>query len=432
MAVLDTVTGADVKVYSQAGPSSYAAGGFLLDASADFSWLGMLDVTVYSPAVLNLDGLNSWASTPDNPALDIVGDITITALLALADWTPVLTAAYLVSKMQLFVSQSYIFLVDQTTGTLTFLYSSDGTNFLGATSSVAPTIANGAFLNIKVTRNATTGDVKFYTKAYDPTINPRTQNIDPTGYVQLGSTQSTAAGGMFSSAVEVRIGAEISLATTATGLQASKYLAVSIQNGIDTGIVADPDFSIQTPGDDSFTDAAGRVWTCDENAFVDSQLGGYDIEQDINVDLAGAEAFGKGVVKVVSQRYNKATVGNVNGQPGGVTVESAAGLHAVADAHVHTINHDHAAVTSAAPTAGGGAVNLGAGNLTLHTHNFDVPSFTGNTGLGGHNHQFSFEYDHDHPINAPTVTDVAATEMTTGTDLRATTFLVTAYGFGKT
>lgn len=46
MGTLDTATGAMVRAYSQAGPASYAAGGFLLDASGEFNWLGFVDVTV--------------------------------------------------------------------------------------------------------------------------------------------------------------------------------------------------------------------------------------------------------------------------------------------------------------------------------------------------------------------------------------------------
>lgn len=52
MATLDAGTGAKVKAYSFSGPASYATGGFLLDASADFSWIGMVDLVVVTRGVL--------------------------------------------------------------------------------------------------------------------------------------------------------------------------------------------------------------------------------------------------------------------------------------------------------------------------------------------------------------------------------------------
>ncbi len=48
----DTTTGAKVKAYSVAGPASYQLGGFLLDASADFSWLGYADCQISVLGVL--------------------------------------------------------------------------------------------------------------------------------------------------------------------------------------------------------------------------------------------------------------------------------------------------------------------------------------------------------------------------------------------
>ncbi len=49
---LDTATGAKVQAVTVAGPASYLTGGFLLDLSADFSWLGFLDAQVSVPGVL--------------------------------------------------------------------------------------------------------------------------------------------------------------------------------------------------------------------------------------------------------------------------------------------------------------------------------------------------------------------------------------------
>lgn len=52
MSTQDTITGAKAKTYSVTGPASYATGGFLHDASADFSWIGYIDIAVATRGVL--------------------------------------------------------------------------------------------------------------------------------------------------------------------------------------------------------------------------------------------------------------------------------------------------------------------------------------------------------------------------------------------
>lgn len=52
MAVLDAISACQAKVYTVPGPASYATGGFLMDASADFSWIGFVDVNTTTRGVL--------------------------------------------------------------------------------------------------------------------------------------------------------------------------------------------------------------------------------------------------------------------------------------------------------------------------------------------------------------------------------------------
>lgn len=163
-------------------------------------------------------------------------------------------------------------------------------------------------------------------------------------------------------------------------------------------------------------------------------LGACDYEVDLNVDTSGAEAFGKAVVKVVREVYDKATVGDVSGNPAGTTVQTAkaAAASTSGSSHTHTIDHNHPSATSGAMTEGGGGNNAGAGaNLSAHTHTVDIANFTGSSTAATHTHDRSFEYEHDHAVSAPTTTDVAATEVAATTDLSGTTFLLTVYGFGK-
>lgn len=441
MAVLDTITGADVKVYSQAGPSSYATGGLLLDASADFSTLGFVEVAdVDSPTQLSLDGVAGYISTPDAAALGITGDIDLAALVAADDWTPT-NALYAITKAAFFnVGGTSYGLAITATGLLQLIWSADGTALLSASSTAATSFTDGQFGLIRVTMDVDDGGgnrvIKFYTKAYDPTVNPLTQvKTAIATWTQLGTTVTTAGTtSIFDSSEAVRIGADGFLSLVALGMSKCRVLAATIRSGIEGTVVADPDFSIHESGTTSFTDAAGRTWTTQDDADINRQLGECDFEYDLNVDLTAAEAHGKAVIKIVRGRYDQATVGNVSGQPAGVTVRSAEAATATTtgSAHTHTMNHDHPSTTSGAATAGGSGVDTGgAFAISAHTHAVDIANFTGSTASGTHTHNRRFEYDHIHSVSAPTVTDVAASEMASATDLRAVTLRIIAIGFGK-
>jgi len=157
-----------------------------------------------------------------------------------------------------------------------------------------------------------------------------------------------------------------------------------------------------------------------------------DVEIDVNVDAAGAQALGKGVIKLVRHRYDRATLGAPTGNPAGTTVQAA--LTAVAaDAHTHTFTHDHPSLTSAAATPSGAATLLdGAGpGLLNHTHTIDYPSVSPGTGSGAHQHNRAFEYDHSHTRTESSTTDVAAVEIAATTNLSGVTFTVVVFGFGK-
>lgn len=165
-------------------------------------------------------------------------------------------------------------------------------------------------------------------------------------------------------------------------------------------------------------------------------LPGVDFEIFKNVNASGTESLGNGGVKIVRGMYDKATLNAITGLPGGVTAQSAkfAAATTTGSSHNHSIDHDHPAVTSSGTTAAGAAINLAAGGATggmTHTHDFNVPAFTGNSSSDTHSHERSFEYDHDHAINAATVTDTTITEITNATDLSGVTFKFTVYGFGE-
>lgn len=139
---------------------------------------------------------------------------------------------------------------------------------------------------------------------------------------------------------------------------------------------------------------------------------------------------GQVTVKVVRHTYDRTTaVGDPSGLPSGVTNRTTSGgTYDNESSHVHTMDHNHAAATSSTPTAAGGGVNTVAGteNQTTHTHSFDPPNFTGNTGAGGsHTHTWDSLYQHAHALTQ-TATDMSRAELANGTDLSGVTFLYRA------
>ena len=152
----------------------------------------------------------------------------------------------------------------------------------------------------------------------------------------------------------------------------------------------------------------------------------------LNRDLSGAFAPGQAVVKIMRDRYNKASVGNVSGNPASTTVQAAkaAAGTTTGSSHTHTMDHDHPNTTSSVNGTGGGAVvALAAGvALSAHTHDVNVANFTGNTAASTHTHDRSFEYEHDHPVTQA-ASNAISTEIAAATDLSGTTWRFYAIGF---
>lgn len=148
--------------------------------------------------------------------------------------------------------------------------------------------------------------------------------------------------------------------------------------------------------------------------------------------LLNSPTSGKVTVLVRKYQQEKVTaIGNVTGQPAGVTVQTSSGqVGASESSHTHDATHDHAAQASAAMTAGGAGVDTDAGApaINTHTHSVDVPSMSVTTGAGGsHNHTDNSLYAHSHSLTH-TATNTTQAELANATDLSATTFYICATG----
>lgn len=174
-------------------------------------------------------------SLSDSAALSITGDIDLRAAVALDDWTPS-TINGLINKLNEISGgqRSYTFYVE-TNGKLTLGWTADGSAFLSATSTIAPTVADGALLLVRAVLDVDNGaagkSVFFYTKTSTPG-SAYADLRDNTGWTQLGTTVTTATTtSIFDGTTIVRLGSE-STNSTPTSPMAGKFYAAAILNGI--------------------------------------------------------------------------------------------------------------------------------------------------------------------------------------------------------
>lgn len=142
---------------------------------------------------------------------------------------------------------------------------------------------------------------------------------------------------------------------------------------------------------------------------------------------------GKATVKLMRKRFDRtSTVGNITGQPAGVTIQAASGVSSGAPnvSHTHSVAHDHGSFTSEGPTNSGGVVELNAvgPNVLSHTHTIDIPNLTQtSTSESTHTHVDNSIYQHSHSITQ-TVTNYTSVELSNATNLSTTVWYVAATG----
>jgi hypothetical protein len=193
------------------------------------------------------------ATTPDDPSLDITGDIDLRADLTLPSWLSGGFNHMLVGKWTGPNNQSYLLWIDSGGSNLRINWSADGTNGLVAVSTVpVPVPASGrqaVRATLDVDNGAAGRTATFYTA---PTINGP--------WTQLGA--QVVQGGVtsiFSSSAVMEVG---SLNNGTTDPGNGVIHAVEVRQGIDGVIVANPIFWRDAPtGATFFTDTSGHTWT---------------------------------------------------------------------------------------------------------------------------------------------------------------------------
>lgn len=229
---------------------------------------------------LNLTGAaSSRATTPDNAALDVTGDLDVRVEMFLLDWNVTAQTEVIGKYLTTGNQRSWRFFLD-TGGYPTLTWSNDGSTLHTSTSTSALATNGRNRMAIRFTIDVNDGSgnnvVKFYT-------------ADTLGgtYTQLGSTVTTVGTtSIFSSTATLDIG-DINNSTL-TPMTGRVYKA-QMRNGIAGSVVANPDFTAQTVGATSFADSAGRTWSVTSPASVsnrkirfEGEVASWPVEWDIS------------------------------------------------------------------------------------------------------------------------------------------------------
>ncbi|WP_051878915.1 hypothetical protein [Streptomyces sp. NRRL B-24720] len=193
---------------------------------------------------------SAGASTVDTAALDILGDIDIRFEATLSNWTAAGTVE-LMGKGAAVGNRSWLLMTRE--GRAHFEWSVDGTNTIQKDATVGLPVPANDHLALRVTLDVNNGasgnTVTFYTA---PTLaGPWTVHGAPV--ITAGVTS------IFNSSGPLLVGQ--SIPELGFPSASGRVQRAELRNGINGTVVANPDFTLQTPGAVAFTDAAGRAWT---------------------------------------------------------------------------------------------------------------------------------------------------------------------------
>ncbi|GAA4100956.1 hypothetical protein [Nonomuraea soli] len=250
------------------------------------------------PTALEVDGTaTSKATTPDNAAVSITGDLDVRLDVTLSSWR---AETGLAGKWGTATNQRSWVLYLAQSGSLVFARSPDGTAGWPAQVSTVPVpIPASGRLAVRATIDVNNGasgfTVAFYTA---PTM------AGP--WTQLGASVVVAgATSIFDSTAPIEVGEVDGLLPLGI---AGRVHAFQLLNGIAGPAVANPDFTAQTPGAASFADAAGRTWTVSAPAEITNRIARYAgeiSEWPSSWDLTGTDVEvsveAAGIVRRLSQ-----------------------------------------------------------------------------------------------------------------------------------
>jgi len=215
-----------------------------------------------SGGTLALTGVaNSYASTPDNAALDIVGDIDLRVDLTPDSWTG--SQKGLVGKWTTGTNQRSYLMTLESNGRPRIWWTTGGGSGtqLTLTANVAVPISSGR-LSLRAVLDVNNGagghTATFYTSAGGTGLNGP--------WVQLGDPRTgTGVTSLFSGSAVLEVG---SWSAGTAGFFSGQVHTAQVRNGIAGAIVANPVFTSQAAGTTNFVDSAGRTWTVQAAASI--------------------------------------------------------------------------------------------------------------------------------------------------------------------
>lgn len=201
---------------------------------------------VYLPGVAS-----NYLSVPDEAALN-PSSLDVIVCAAADDWTPSGYQTIVGKRAATAIDFGYALqLQTGSTGLIELVVGTSSTTVESKASTVAPTVADGAAMWIRATKNAATGDTTFFTST-----GP--SDSVPTSWTQLGAVVPGTAAAVYNDTNILLIG---NYATGST-LFAGKFYRAIIKNGIDGTPVLDIDTSVITSGSaTSFTALTGQTVT---------------------------------------------------------------------------------------------------------------------------------------------------------------------------
>lgn len=232
--------------------------------------------TSFGLSVTEPDGLlltataGLYASTPDDPDLDIIGDIDLRADITPFDWTPS-TEMGLVGKWTFAGDQRSYLLALQTSGAIRLYWTTGGVTSITATSVPLPSAVRFGRRTVRATLDVDDGGGNRVARFYyaDTTTGPWTlfDTVTTVGTTSIFSGTAILEAGSWN--------------VGANGNFRGIIHRVRVWRGISGNptLVANANFDAQPTGTTQFTDSADRVWTVNGGA------------QLISGDTAGGTAW---------------------------------------------------------------------------------------------------------------------------------------------
>ncbi len=212
-------------------------------------------------ATTGTTGSNNGASTPDAAALDITGDIDIRFEATLSNWNAAGSIELCGKGATTGNQRSWLLLMRD--GALHFEWSTAGTTTIQVDANALLPLPPSGRLAVRVTLDVNNGASGNTTTFY-------TSDSISGAWTQLGTAVvNSGTTSIFNSSAPVRVGDGWGDLGFPCSLGAVH--AFELRNGIGGSVVANPNFTVQTPGASSFVDGTGKTWTVGSSTTISNK-----------------------------------------------------------------------------------------------------------------------------------------------------------------